>query len=136
MSLDLFQMKPYKLDNITLPDRTYRYATSQSLSTFHPDKTYCMVNDGKGNITKVEFKAGTIAVTKSGSTFTIEATLTTTDGNEFTASYTGPITIEDKTASAIEPLPDLENDVTNATFIRALGKYYNNDAGTANGLLS
>ncbi|BFK96646.1 hypothetical protein [Alistipes onderdonkii] len=132
MSLDLFQMKPYKLDNITLPDRTYRYATSQSLSTFHPDKTYCMVNDGKGNITKVEFKAGTIAVTKSGSTFTIEATLTTTDDNEFTASYTGPITIEDKTASAIEPLPDLENDVTNATFIRALGKYYNNDAGTAN----
>lgn len=132
MSLDLFQMKPYKLDNITLPDRTYRYATSQSLSTFHPDKTYCMVNDGKGNITKVEFKAGTIAVTKSGSTFTIEATLTTTDDNEFTASYTGPITIEDKTASAIEPLPDLENDVTNATFIRALAKYYNNDAGTAN----
>ena len=91
-----------------------------------------MVNDGKGNITKVEFKAGTIAVTKSGSTFTVKATLTTTDNKEFTASYTGPITIEDKTAVKIEPLPDLENDVTNATFIRALAKYYNNDAGTAN----
>lgn len=88
--------------------------------------------DGKGNITKVEFKAGTIAVTKSGSTFTVKATLTTTDDKEFTASYTGPITIEDKTAVKIEPLPDLENDVTNATFIRALAKYYNNDAGTAN----
>lgn len=64
-----------------------------------------MVNDGKGNITKVEFKAGTIAVTKSGSTFTVKATLTTTDDKEFTASYTGPITIEDKTAVKIEPLP-------------------------------
>lgn len=132
MSLDLFQMKPYKLDNITLPDRTYRYATSKSLSTFHPDKTYCMVNDGKGNITKVEFKAGNIEIKKSGTTFTVKATLTTTTDEEFTASYTGPIAIEDKTASTIEPLPDLGNDVTNATFIRALGKYYNNDAGTAN----
>lgn len=132
MSLNLYQFAPTNMNNIVLPDRTYKYATDKSISTFHPAKTYCMVNDGKGNITKVEFKAGTIAVTKSGSTFTIEATLTTTDDNEFTASYTGPITIEDKTASAIEPLPDLENDVTNATFIRALGKYYNNDAGTAN----
>ena len=78
-----------------------------------------MVYDGLGNITKVEFKAGTIAVTKSGSTFTIEATLTTTDDNEFTASYTGPITIEDKTASAIEPLPELENNVTDANFVCA-----------------
>ena len=122
MSLNLYQFTPTNMNNIVLPDRTYKYATDKSISTFHPAKTYCMVNDGKGNITKVEFKAGTIAVTKSGSTFTVKATLTTT----------GPITIEDKTAVKIEPLPDLENDVTNATFIRALAKYYNNDAGTAN----
>ena len=132
MSLNLYQFAPTNMNNIVLPDRTYKYATDKSISTFHPAKTYCMVNDGKGNITKVEFKAGTIAVTKSGSTFTVKATLTTTDDKEFTASYTGPITIEDKTAVKIEPLPDLENDVTNATFIRALAKYYNNDAGTAN----
>ena len=132
MSLNLYQFTPTNMNNIVLPDRTYKYATDKSISTFHPAKTYCMVNDGKGNITKVEFKAGTIAVTKSGSTFTVKATLTTTDDKEFTASYTGPITIEDKTAVKIEPLPDLENDVTNATFIRALAKYYNNDAGTAN----
>ena len=130
MSLNLYQFAPTNMNNIVLPDRTYKYATDKSISTFHP--AYCMVNDGKGNITKVEFKAGTIAVTKSGSTFTVKATLTTTDDKEFTASYTGPITIEDKTAVKIEPLPDLENDVTNATFIRALAKYYNNDAGTAN----
>ena len=128
MSLNLYQFAPTNMNNIVLPDRTYKYATDKSISTFHPAKTYCMVNDGKGNITKVEFKAGTIAVTKSGSTFTVKATLTTTDDKEFTASYTGPITIEDKTAVKIEPLPDLENDVTNATFIRALAKYYNNDA--------
>lgn len=132
MSLNLYQFAPTNMNNIVLPDRTYKYATNKSISTFHPAKTFCMVNDGKGNITKVEFKAGTIAVTKSGSTFTVKATLTTTDDKEFTASYTGPITIEDKTAVKIEPLPDLENDVTNATFIRALAKYYNNDAGTAN----
>ena len=132
MSLNLYQFAPTNMNNIVLPDRTYKYATDKSISTFHPAKTYCMVNDGKGNITKVEFKAGTIVVTKSGSTFTVKATLTTTDDKEFTASYTGPITIEDKTAVKIEPLPDLENDVTNATFIRALAKYYNNDAGTAN----
>ena len=124
MSLNLYQFTPTNMNNIVLPDRTYKYATDKSISTFHPAKTYCMVNDGKGNITKVEFKAGTIAVTKSGSTFTVKATLTTTDDKEFTASYTGPITIEDKTAVKIEPLPDLENDVT--------AKYYNNDAGTAN----
>ena len=132
MSLNLYQFAPTNMNNIVLPDRTYKYATNKSISTFHPAKTFCMVNDGKGNITKVEFKAGTIVVTKSGSTFTVKATLTTTDDKEFTASYTGPITIEDKTAVKIEPLPDLENDVTNATFIRALAKYYNNDAGTAN----
>ena len=109
MSLNLYQFTPTNMNNIVLPDRTYKYATDKSISTFHPAKTYCMVNDGKGNIT-----------------------LTTTDDKEFTASYTGPITIEDKTAVKIEPLPDLENDVTNATFIRALAKYYNNDAGTAN----
>ena len=88
MSLNLYQFAPTNMNNIVLPDRTYKYATDKSISTFHPAKTYCMVNDGKGNITKVEFKAGTIAVTKSGSTFTVKATLTTTDDKEFTASYT------------------------------------------------
>lgn len=66
MSLNLYQFAPTNMNNIVLPDRTYKYATDKSISTFHPAKTYCMVNDGKGNITKVEFKAGTIAVTKSG----------------------------------------------------------------------
>lgn len=105
MSLNLYQFAPTNMNNIVLPDRTYKYATNKSISTFHPAKTFCMVNDGKGNITKVEFKAGMIVVTKSGSTFTVKATLTTTDDKEFTASYTGPITIEDKTAVKIEPLP-------------------------------
>lgn len=126
MSLDLYYFTPLNLDNITLQATTYKYATTQSFGTFDPAKTYCMVNDGKGNITKVEFKAGTIAVTKSGSTFTIEATLTTTDDNEFTASYTGPITIEDKTATVIAPLPELENNVTDANFVCAVTKYYDN----------
>lgn len=132
LSLDLYYFTPLNLDNITLQATTYKYATTQSFGTFHPDKTFCMVNDGKGNISRVEFKAGEIKVTKSASGLTIEATLTTTDDKEFTASYTGPITIEDKTASKIEPLPDLSKNVTGVTFIRALGKFYNNDTGTAN----
>ena len=134
MSLNLYQFTPTNMNNIVLPDRTYKYATDKSISTFHPAKTYCMVNDGKGNITKVEFKAGTIAVTKSGSTFTVKATLTTTDDKEFTASYTGPITIEDKTAVKIERSPDLIAGKADGAenVIRALAKYYNNDAGTAN----
>lgn len=132
MSLDLYQMAPSKLDNIILPDRTYKYSANPSISTFTPAKTFCMVNDGKGNISKVEFKAGTIAITKSGSTFTVKATLTTTDDKEFTAEYTGPIAIEDKTGSTLDPLPDLGSDVTGVTFVRALAKYYDNESGTAN----
>ncbi len=130
MSLNLYQFAPTNMNNIVLPDRTYKYATDKSISTFHPAKTYCMVNDGKGNITKVEFKAGTIAVTKSGSTFTVKATLTTTDDEEFTTSYEGPLTIENKTSTEIPDLPTLDKDVTNLSFIRALGKYYS-DSDTA-----
>lgn len=126
MSLDLYYLTPWNLDNITLQATTYKYATTQSFGTFDPAKTYCMVNDGKGNISKVEFKAGEIKVTKSGTTFTVEATLTTTTDEEFTASYTGPIAIEDKTATVIDPLPELENNVTDANFVCAVTKYYDN----------
>lgn len=124
LSMDLYQMAPTKLDAITLPARNYRYATSKSLSTFHPDLTYCMVNDGAGNLTKIEFKAGTIAVTQSGETFTFAINLTTTDDETFEATYTGPIAITDQSGSELEKLPDLEVDVTGISFIRALAKYY------------
>lgn len=132
MSLNLYQFTPTNMNNIVLPDRTYKYATDKSISTFHPAKTYCMVNDGKGNITKVEFKAGTIAVTKSGLDLYGQGHADHDRRQRVHGQLHRPITIEDKTAVKIEPLPDLENDVTNATFIRALAKYYNNDAGTAN----
>lgn len=131
MSIDLYQMAVSNPNTtITLPARDYRYATNKGLTTFDPVKTYCMVNDGKGNITRTDFKAGTISVKKAGSTYTITATLTTTDDEEFTASYEGPLTIENKTPSEIPDLPTLDKDVTNLSFIRALGKYYS-DSDTA-----
>ena len=120
MSIDLYQMAVSNPNTtITLPARDYRYATNKGLTTFDPAKTYCMVNDGKGNITRTDFKAGTIS-----------ATLTTTDDEEFTASYEGPLTIENKTSTEIPDLPTLDKDVTNLSFIRALGKYYS-DSDTA-----
>ena len=65
MSLNLYQFAPTNMNNIVLPDRTYKYATDKSISTFHPAKTYCMVNDGKGQYhPNADFKAGTIAVTE------------------------------------------------------------------------
>ena len=131
MSIDLYQMAVSNPNTtITLPARDYRYATNKGLTTFDPAKTYCMVNDGKGNITRTDFKAGTISVKKGGSTYTITATLTTTDDEEFTASYEGPLTIENKTSTEIPDLPTLDKDVTNLSFIRALGKYYS-DSDTA-----
>lgn len=131
MSIDLYQMAVSNPNTtITLPARDYRYATNKGLTTFDPAKTYCMVNDGKGNITRTDFKAGTISVKKVGSTYTITATLTTTDDEEFTASYEGPLTIENKTSTEIPDLPTLDKDVTNLSFIRALGKYYS-DSDTA-----
>lgn len=131
MSIDLYQMAVSNPNTtITLPARDYRYATNKGLTTFDPVKTYCMVNDGKGNITRTDFKAGTISVKKVGSTYTITATLTTTDEEEFTASYEGPLTIENKTSTEIPDLPTLDKDVTNLSFIRALGKYYS-DSDTA-----
>ena len=131
MSIDLYQMAVSNPNTtITLPARDYRYATNKGLTTFDPVKTYCMVNDGKGNITRTDFKAGTISVKKVGSTYTITATLTTTDDEEFTASYEGPLTIENKTSTEIPDLPTLDKDVTNLSFIRALGKYYS-DSDTA-----
>ncbi|WP_410518940.1 hypothetical protein [Alistipes finegoldii] len=133
MSIDLYQMAVSNPNTtITLPARDYRYATNKGLTTFDPVKTYCMVNDGKGNITRTDFKAGTISVKKAGSTYTITATLTTTDDEEFTASYEGPLTIENKTPSEIPDLPTLDKDVTNLTFIRALGKYYSDSATADN----
>lgn len=131
MSIDLYQMAVSNPNTtITLPARDYRYATNKGLTTFDPAKTYCMVNDGKGNITRTDFKAGTISVKKVGSTYTITATLTTTEEEEFTASYEGPLTIENKTSTEIPDLPTLDKDVTNLSFIRALGKYYS-DSDTA-----
>lgn len=131
MSIDLYQMAVSNPNaTITLPARDYRYSTDKGLTTFDPVKTYCMVNDGKGNITKTEFKAGTISVKKIGSTYTITATLTTTGDEEFTASYEGPLTIENETVSEIPDLPILEKDVTDLAFIRALAKYYS-DSDTA-----
>ena len=131
MSIDLYQMAVSNPNTtITLPARDYRYATNKGLTTFDPAKTYCMVNDGKGNITRTDFKAGTISVKKAGSTYTITATLTTTEEEEFTASYEGPLTIENKTSTEIPDLPTLDKDVTNLSFIRALGKYYS-DSDTA-----
>lgn len=122
MSIDLYQMAVSNPNTtITLPARDYRYATNKGLTTFDPVKTYCMVNDGKGNITRTDFKAGTISVKKAGSTYTITATLTTTDDEEFTTSYEGPLTIENKTSTEIPDLPTLDKDVTNLSFIRALG---------------
>ncbi len=133
MSLDLYQMAVSNpAMTITLPARDYRYATDKGLTTFDPVKTYCMVNDGKGSITKTEFKAGTISVKKIGSTYTITATMTTTGDEEFTASYEGPLSIENKTASEIPDLPLLEKDVTNLSFIRALANYYNDSATADN----
>lgn len=133
MSIDLYQMAVSNPNTtITLPARDYRYATNKGLTTFDPVKTYCMVNDGKGNITRTDFKAGTISVKQAGSTYTITATLTTTDDEEFTASYEGPLTIENKTPSEIPDLPTLDKDVTNLTFIRALGKYYSDSATADN----
>lgn len=126
MSMDLFQMIPSNLEDIKFPDRNYRYATTKSLSTFHPDGTFCMVRDGSGNLTKIEFKAGTIAVTKSGTTYTFTIDLTTTDDQPFEATYVGPVAIADKSSQEAEKLPDLETDVTEINFIRALAKYYKN----------
>lgn len=123
MGFELYQFSPYDLDNITIPARTYRYNTDYGMTTFSPEKTFCMVNDGKGNITKIEFQAGTIKVELVGTTYTITANLTTTTGEEFTASYNGKLEIENK-AKAPEGLPQIEKDITGINFIRALAKYY------------
>ncbi len=122
MSFDLYQFKSYSTP-IKIPARTYNYNTNYGMNTFAPEKTYCMVNDGNGNITKVEFKAGKVDVKLVGTTYTITAELTTADGEEFSAVYTGALTIEDK-QSQDKDLPALEKNVTGMTFIRALAKYY------------
>lgn len=123
MSFDLYQFSPYNLDNITLPARTYRYNTNYGMNTFAPEKTFCMVNNGKGKITKIEFKAGTIEVDLIGTNYTITANLTTTADEEFTASYSGTLNIENK-AKVPEGLPQIEKDITGLNFIRALAAYY------------
>lgn len=123
MGFELYQFSPYDLANITIPARTYRYNTNYGMTTFSPEKTFCMVNDGKGNITKIEFQAGTIEVELVGTTYTITANLTTTTGEEFTASYNGKLEIENK-AKTPEGLPQIEKDITGMNFIRALAKYY------------
>lgn len=120
MSFDLYQLKSY-MPPIKIPARTYNYGTNYKMNTFAPEKTYCMVNDGSGNISRIEFNAGKVEVKLAGATYTITAELITADGEAFSATYTGALTIEDKQD---KNLPLLEKDVTGITFVRALAKYY------------
>lgn len=129
LSLDLYYFEPFSGDP-EITQGTYSYATSKSLRTFDPEKTICTVNDGKGGIRQIEFKDGTIDVRLSGSTYTITASLVTTDGEEFTGSYTGPLTLESREEEQEQNLPPLEKELTGMSFVRAIAKYYNNDETT------
>lgn len=129
LSIDLYYFEPHSGDP-AITQGTYKYATSKSLSTFDPEKTRGTVNDGKGGIRQIEFKEGTIDVRLSGSTYTITASLVTTDGEEFTGSYTGPLTLENREEEQEQNLPPLEKELTGMSFVRAIAKYYNNDKTT------
>lgn len=129
LSIDLYCFEPLSGDP-AITQGTYKYATSKSLRTFDPEKTRCTVNDGKGGIRQIEFKDGTIDVRLSGSTYTITASLVTTDGEEFTGSYTGPLTLENREEEQEQNLPPLEKELTGMSFVRAIAKYYNNDETT------
>lgn len=129
LSIDLYYFEPLSGDP-AITQGTYKYATSKSLRTFDPEKTRCTVNDGKGDIRQIEFKDGTIDVRLSGSTYTITASLVTTDGEEFTGSYTGPLTLENREEEQEQNLPPLEKELTGMSFVRAIAKYYNNDETT------
>lgn len=129
LSIDLYYFEPLSGDP-AITQGTYKYATSKSLRTFDPEKTRCTVNDGKGGIRQIEFKEGTIDVRLSGSTYTITASLVTTDGEEFSGSYTGPLTLENREEEQEQNLPPLEKELTGMSFVRAIAKYYNNDETT------
>lgn len=129
LSIDLYYFEPLSGDPAITQD-AYKYATSKSLRTFDPEKTRGTVNDGKGGIRQIEFKEGTIDVRLSGSTYTITASLVTTDGEEFTGSYTGPLTLENREEEQEQNLPPLEKELTGMSFVRAIAKYYNNDETT------
>lgn len=129
LSIDLYYFEPLSGDP-TITQGSYKYATSKSLRTFDPEKTRGTVNDGKGGIRQIEFKDGTIDVRLSGSTYTITASLVTTDGEEFTGSYTGPLTLENREEEQEQNLPPLEKELTGMSFVRAIAKYYNNDETT------
>lgn len=129
LSIDLYYFEPLSGDP-AITQGTYKYATSKSLRTFDPEKTRGTVNDGKGGIRQIEFKEGTIDVRLSGSTYTITASLVTTDGEEFTGSYTGPLTLENREEEQEQNLPPLEKELTGMSFVRAIAKYYNNDKTT------
>nr|WP_106633994.1 hypothetical protein [Alistipes sp. Marseille-P5061] len=129
LSIDLYYFEPLSGDP-AITQGAYKYATSKSLRTFDPEKTRGTVNDGKGGIRQIEFKDGTIDVRLSGSTYTITASLVTTDGEEFTGSYTGPLTLENREEEQEQNLPPLEKELTGMSFVRAIAKYYNNDETT------
>lgn len=129
LSIDLYYFEPLSGDP-AITQGAYKYATSKSLRTFDPEKTRGTVNDGKGGIRQIEFKDGTIDVRLSGSTYTITASLVTTDGEEFTGSYTGPLTLENREEEQEQNLPPLEKELTDMSFVRAIAKYYNNDETT------
>lgn len=129
LSIDLYYFEPLSGDP-AITQGSYKYATSKSLRTFDPEKTRGTVNDGKGGIRQIEFKEGTIDVRLSGSTYTITASLVTTDGEEFTGSYTGPLTLENREEEQEQNLPPLEKELTGMSFVRAIAKYYNNDETT------
>lgn len=129
LSIDCYYFEPLSGDP-AITQGTYKYATSKSLRTFDPEKTRGTVNDGKGGIRQIEFKDGTIDVRLSGSTYTITASLVTTDGEEFTGSYTGPLTLENREEEQEQNLPPLEKELTGMSFVRAIAKYYNNDETT------
>lgn len=120
MSFSLFQLPPYDPDKqIDLPERTYKLARTYGMNTFDPDKTVC--TDAGG--TKRSFTDGTISVEKTGLQYTLTISLVTGSGEEFSATYAGPLTFTNESGE-LTGLPRIDKDITGLEFTTALAKYY------------
>ncbi|MFQ7502481.1 MAG: hypothetical protein ACLRMJ_03795 [Alistipes finegoldii] len=130
MSIDLYQMAVSNPNTtITLPARDYRYATNKGLTTFDPVKTCCMVTTAKA--ISPEPTSGRYDLRQEGRLDLYDHRDADHDRRRGVHDQLRGSADDRKQDLHRNPRsPTLDKDVTNLSFIRALGKYYS-DSDTA-----
>lgn len=115
LSIDIWGAISEDHTNPIVPEGTYTLGDKRGMNVLTSEFTVATQNEEKVGdlyrITDHAFTAGTLVVKHTDKGYKVDATLTTTTGEEMKFSYEGAITLEDKSNDE-EYNPELDGDVT------------------------